>query len=219
MVEHFQFRFLRYGHTNSITTILSWGACFLTTFNLTQRLVVYLRCTQIWFLYFEIISVMTRLYSFIFVIEYQTHKKPICPDFQNVSHTCLFLPGLSTMTPFVERFCVVRPCHQTLKLETKWDFYMSVQLSMVLIHGYKWVVVRYIHLFTITDEIIKLFTIVLYLWQWVTIQPGTVFNRPQWISIYPPSLFIMCLHCQWLVMFMLKFSILTRDLRNQESFS
>ena len=25
--------------------------------------------------------------------EYQTHEKSICPDFKNVSHTCLFFTG------------------------------------------------------------------------------------------------------------------------------
>ena len=36
---------------------------------------------------------MTRLFPFIFVIEYQIHEKQIWLDFQNVSHTCLFFTG------------------------------------------------------------------------------------------------------------------------------
>ena len=36
---------------------------------------------------------MTRLYSFIFVIEYQTHDKSISTGFQNVSHSGLFFTG------------------------------------------------------------------------------------------------------------------------------
>ena len=36
---------------------------------------------------------MTRLYSFIFIIEYQTHEKQISLDFQNISHMCLFFTG------------------------------------------------------------------------------------------------------------------------------
>ena len=36
---------------------------------------------------------MTRLYSFIFVVENQIHEKQIWSDFQNVLHMCLFFTG------------------------------------------------------------------------------------------------------------------------------
>ena len=61
-----------------------------------------------------------HVYSFIFVTEYQTHEKQICLDFQNVSHTCLFFTaGLSTTTPFMEWFSVVRLYEQKCKLGPK----------------------------------------------------------------------------------------------------
>ena len=56
---------------------------------------------------------MTRLYSFIFVIEYQTHEKPIFPDFQNVSHTCLFYTG----TVYNDTICGVILCNVPLHVE------------------------------------------------------------------------------------------------------